>query len=475
MYCLVLTGSYLHAGGGGRRTYEVLKHLSEFDITPILYIPFSDLSFSMLLAEIYKLEKIDAVLKKLESFNVIIPEEIYNVIDAISSNLQHSLDSFQKKTPQKFLLSFVKHFETIKANILLAKRFLERYIQDEKAIQNKLVFVYSMNEIPSCVITGTFLAAALKKKLYILLQLEPFKPLKDFVVEDWRLKVTLAKRPISRELLRLLLLISRFMLTNTRYAYSYAYRNNVLDGLLAVSEAPLIISKLNSWAYRRRIGVKIVKPGNSVDEAVSKYANEQERQHLLNKKEDIAIYYGRLHSPKGLFEVIPIAKMLASKGYHLVMAGRFDNIVEKELFFKKCKEKGIKNIEYLGWLPREELLNIVSKSKLLIYPSHSDAFPLVVLEALFLGCSVVAYDIPAIRSVYKGLRPVKIVKEYDCKAMANEAIKILKRDISRHEEEHLDRNLIKFLQLHSSWKNVAEADINAIREIMNTTRNRYKR
>ncbi|MEM4905440.1 MAG: glycosyltransferase [Nitrososphaerota archaeon] len=121
----------------------------------------------------------------------------------------------------------------------------------------------------------------------------------------------------------------------------------------------------------------------------------------------------------------------------------------------------------MGWLPREKLIEVVSRSKVLIYPSHSDAFSLVVLEALFLGCSVVAYDIPAIRSVYKGLKPVKIMKEYDYKAMAEEAIKILKRDVSKHEEEHLDDNFMNFLKMHSSWRNVAKADIEAIREMMN--------
>ena len=84
-----------------------------------------------------------------------------------------------------------------------------------------------------------------------------------------------------------------------------------------------------------------------------------------------------------------------------------------------------------------------------------------------LAVSVVAYDTPAIRSVYKGLKPVKIVKEYDYKAIAEEAIKMLKRDISKHEEEHLDDNFMNFLKMQGSWRNVAKADIEAIREMMN--------
>ncbi|MEM1659507.1 MAG: glycosyltransferase [Candidatus Jordarchaeales archaeon] len=112
------------------------------------------------------------------------------------------------------------------------------------------------------------------------------------------------------------------------------------------------------------------------------------------------------------------------------------------------------------------MFDIVSRSKVLIYPSHSDTFSLVVLEALFLGCSVVAYDIPAIRSVYRGLKPVKVVKEYDYVNMAEEAIRMLKRDIAEHEEEHLDEDFMDFLRMHSSWRNVAKADIEAIKEMI---------
>jgi len=287
------------------------------------------------------------------------------------------------------------------------------------------------------------------------------------VINDWISRVTFGKQQIFREIIRLILLISQSTFPVSRHSYSYALSNN-LDGLLAVSEAPLMISGLDSWANKKGIKMKVVRPGNAVEEDISrKYVNEEERHGLLQKKEDIAVYWARLHSSKGLFDILPVARKLAAEGYRLVMIGRFESIGEKRIFFRICEEKNIKNIDYLGWLPREKLIEVVSRSKVLIYPSHSDAFPLVLLEALFLGCSVVAYDIPAIKSVYKGLKPVKIVSEYDYKAMAEEAIKMLKRDISKHEEEHLDDNFMNFLKIHSSWRNVAKADIEAIREMMN--------
>lgn len=469
MYCLAVGCPYPYISGGGTRAFEILKHFDENGVTPILYIPFSDLASIIYCEKVYGLEKFAQVLKELERFNVKIPSELYETLEKISLDISHYLDCFRKDNMHGAFSSFKKLIQFIrgfKDNISFVKKSLPKLMQDEGINLNKLEFIYSMHECPSFVIAGAFLSKSFKKRLYIQLQLEPFRPLRELTIDDWTSRVTLGKQHISRELARLFLLILQHMFTNPRYSYSYALRNN-LDGLLAVSEAPLKISGLDSWAHKKGIKIKIVRPGNAVDEKIfGKYVDENERRRLLREKEDMAVYWARLRSSKGLFDIIPIAKKLSMERYRLTLIGKFDHMVERKIFFRLCREKEIKNVEYLGWLPREELINIVSKSKVLIYPSHSDAFSLVVLEALFLGCSVVAYDIPAIRSVYKGLKPVKIVREHDYKSMAEEAIKILKRDISEHEEEHLDRDFINFLKMHSSWKYVAKADIEAIKEMI---------
>ncbi len=85
-----------------------------------------------------------------------------------------------------------------------------------------------------------------------------------------------------------------------------------------------------------------------------------------------------------------------------------------------------KNVEYLGYVDRNNHIKIISKARTLIYPSHKDAFPLIVLESLALGTTVVAYDIPAIKSTYSGIKAVLTVSEYDINAMAYKIINILK-------------------------------------------------
>jgi glycosyltransferase involved in cell wall biosynthesis len=54
----------------------------------------------------------------------------------------------------------------------------------------------------------------------------------------------------------------------------------------------------------------------------------------------------------------------------------------------------------------------------MIYPSHSDAFSLSILESLALGTSVVAYDIAGPKSVFTDLFAVKFSREFDVLGLA---------------------------------------------------------
>jgi glycosyltransferase involved in cell wall biosynthesis len=160
---------------------------------------------------------------------------------------------------------------------------------------------------------------------------------------------------------------------------------------------------------------------------------------------DYAVFCARLGVSKGILEIPFIAKELEKAGYKLILIGNFDSVSTKMRFERICRELCVNNIEYTGYLPPDKgLWEIIAKSKVLIYPSHYDASPLVVLESLFLGTSVVAYNIPAIASIYKNLSTVEIVEEYDYKSMAKKAIEILKMNLNKFYAKHMDGNLLSF-------------------------------
>jgi glycosyltransferase involved in cell wall biosynthesis len=131
------------------------------------------------------------------------------------------------------------------------------------------------------------------------------------------------------------------------------------------------------------------------------------------------------------------------------------------MFFEYAKKKGLE-VEYMGFKEKDnELRDIISKAKLLIYPSLADGFSLVVLEALALGTPVVAYSIPTIYSVYKDLPAVRFAKPGNVKEMAF----VLKRSLN--DEESLNspklEKVKEFVKFHN-WDKVAEAITNIIKE-----------
>jgi len=75
---------------------------------------------------------------------------------------------------------------------------------------------------------------------------------------------------------------------------------------------------------------------------------------------------------------------------------------------------------------------------------------LAISQALALHTPVIAYNIAGVK-IYENLKAVRLVNEFDYKAMANEAVRILKmKDINRL----FDNNLNDFINEHN-WNNVA--------------------
>jgi len=225
--------------------------------------------------------------------------------------------------------------------------------------------------------------------------------------------------------------------------YVRLLKENKPTFVAGVSEGPLAETNLDKFG----INTELLIPGNAFDSELLKYRNRG--------KEEYVVFWSRLNQDKGLPELPDILKMINRK-VKLVVAGKFFDRYNERVFWNKVKKYGLE-VEYLGFIPREKLNEVVSKAKLFIYPSHVDGFSLVVLEALALGTPVVAYDIPAIRSVYGKLKAVKIVKEFDKARLAEEASKILSLRESEIEDLMIDEELMRFLNLYSSWDNVANA------------------
>lgn len=223
-----------------------------------------------------------------------------------------------------------------------------------------------------------------------------------------------------------------------------------------VSSKNLSFITIVNRGYKRNLKINftniyLLNPSNAIDSAIKKYKTEQKYNQI--------IFYARLIYQKGLFDVIYIhKKIVKTVNIKLKISGKFPREFEKNEFFKLVKKLGMETfIEYAGVLSDEELYTELSRSRLMIYPSHSDSFSISVLQALFLHVPVVAYDIPGL-SLYKNFKCVSMVKEFDTESMAEMALNFL-----NSKENLFDQpELLKFIDNHSSWKYVAESHLSAI-------------
>ena len=203
----------------------------------------------------------------------------------------------------------------------------------------------------------------------------------------------------------------------------------------------------------------ILNPANAVD------------PELLNHrgvgKDDYLVFYARMHPEKGIFELPKIIKVLRDEydgDVRLKVMGAFPNDGVRRVFFSLVRRYGVENnIEYLGFVSEEEKHEIVAKAKVLIYPSHSDWFSLVILESLALGTPVVAYDIPGPKSVFSDSPGVLFVKEFDVRGFALMVAHVLENHDYYLRLMH-DEELLDFIRLHTSWDLVAKQVIDLIKK-----------
>ncbi|ABP95464.1 MULTISPECIES: glycosyltransferase [Metallosphaera] len=218
-------------------------------------------------------------------------------------------------------------------------------------------------------------------------------------------------------------------------------RAGKLNFAISVSRIPLTYSGLDQM-----IPYDVTTPGNAIDPEVSKVRRE---------KEDYAVYFTRLIPEKGLFDVPLIWKRVNEhRDMRLYVMGQFLSEDDREEFTRLVRRLNV-NVEYLGFRSGEDLYKVVAGAQFTLYPSHYDSFSLVVLESLALNTSVIAYDTPAIREIYRGVKGVHTVEEDNLSGMASLCLK-------------QERSEVNVPEMYSSWDKVALAELASINRMART-------
>jgi glycosyltransferase involved in cell wall biosynthesis len=250
-----------------------------------------------------------------------------------------------------------------------------------------------------------------------------------------------------------------FMLRHPYSSFEHLY---MLFSQLKISEKTMILTVSRTVQdelkmLNGRIKVHVIEPGCGV-----RIFNDKTENPI--KKYD-AVFFARLIPEKGFLDIPEI--------WHFVVKEKPEakllifGIVEKqkyvEEFYKRIEKYKIQdNVLFLGQRPEKEISYLIMSSKLLIYPSLLDSFPLTVLETLACGLPVIAYDIPAISINYSACSAVKIVKAGDKLEMAKMILFILENDAYR---QRLGGEAEAFAQKYN-WDKVVEAEKEAYIKVL---------
>lgn len=237
--------------------------------------------------------------------------------------------------------------------------------------------------------------------------------------------------------------------------------NIIFDRALKIFTA----TEQSSYYINKRFKAKITN-ASAIGITVNQTSNN------LLKKDNTTIqllYVGRFIYWKGLHICFDALKLLNDKGinFKLTLVGKGS---EEKMLRNKIKSLKLDTcVEWINWLPQEELAEVYTRNDLFVFPSLHDSGGMVVLEAMSLGLPVVCLDIGGpgyLVTEDVGSKIPVVNKSYNevVEAYAN-AIIVLAKDQQLLKEKSLNAQQIV---LDYSWENTVEKVYSIIEDDFNS-------
>jgi glycosyltransferase involved in cell wall biosynthesis len=145
----------------------------------------------------------------------------------------------------------------------------------------------------------------------------------------------------------------------------------------------------------------------------------------VNERDCVVGYIGRLIEVKGILDFVKAFPIIFEKNnaVKILIGGDGNLAAEIETF---AREQNFDDrVRMLGWISRNDLGGVLNELKLLVLPSHSEALPNVLLEAMSCGTPVLATPVGAIPDVITDGETGFLLDSIDPKHIASKIAELL--------------------------------------------------
>lgn len=219
------------------------------------------------------------------------------------------------------------------------------------------------------------------------------------------------------------------------------------DVIIALTEH----MKMNIQRIHQR-EVFVIPNGIDLDKFQPLSRAEARGELHIEENERIILFVGRLHPVKGVKHLIRAMRFIAQAApkARLILLGDGEERQDLEALTRKLNLEDF--ITFAGRVPNAEIPEYMTASDVLLLPSLSEGFPVVVLEAMACGLPIVSTNVRGLPEIVVNGENGFIVEPEDPDALAEKVLQLLNDEGIRRRMGEYNRCHVK----QYSWENVIE-------------------